>query len=526
MNKQDRIQFLVSGLLVTIMTVISGGMAVYVYSDPAIPSAIQFAQTAELLAEIYPDQSLLDRAAENARNAIFDELDRYSSYVPKRGFEHFKEEREGQYVGIGVSVSPYHGGLLVADVKQYGPADSAGVLAGDVILGTDSVRFADYTGDPTLFLRGEANTKVNVIVYRSADDDTLTIPIIRNAVPLSSVPFAGRTPNNMLYVRLVNFDAGVSDELETAIDSVLNDEKSTEKPSGIIFDLRGNPGGMFYEARRTASLFLPNDTFLVGTKGRSIWNDEQFHASGYDITDGLPMVVLCDGNSASAAEIVAGALQKAKRAVLVGDTTFGKGLVQGYTQFPEGDGIRLTISRYYFSDGQYLNQLDSVLHDEGTGLTPDYYITDNHPLVNLLDNHYILLLFAAKHQEELINPSRTEKDDSLLLIQLQTFAEKKGIRYQSDVTDAINLLSLVWQEHHSGQRLPASLEKLVDMGQVRDIDEYQHQSQALLRLLKQYAVNRKQHEYEAYKQVIVNEDPLVIYAESVLKNMPSKAPRP
>jgi carboxyl-terminal processing protease len=525
MNKLDRYRFLVSGLLVTLMTVISGGMAVYVYSDPGIPSAMQFMQTAELIANMYPDQSLLDNAADNARDAMFDELDRYSSYVPKRGFEHFKEEREGQYVGIGVSVSLYHGGLLVADVKQHGPADSAGVLAGDLILGTDSIRFAEYKGDPTLFLRGDANTKVNVIVYRSATDDTLTLPIIRNAVPLSSVPYCGRTTENAIYVRLLNFDAGVSDELETAIDSVLNDETKTAKPTGLILDLRGNPGGMFYEARRTASLFLTNDTFLVGTKGKSIWNDEIFYASGYDITEGLPMVVLCDANSASAAEIVSGALQKAKRAVLIGDTTFGKGLVQGYTQFPEGDGIRLTISRYYFSDGQYLNQLDSVLHDEGSGLIPDFYLKDEHPLVNLLDNSYILLMFAAKHQDELIDPARRAADDSLLLRQLQTFAERKGVRYQSDVAEAVNILSLVWQERYTGKKLPGALETMVDMGHLRDSDEYQHQAKPLLRLLKQYAVSRKEHEYQAYKQVIVKEDPLILFAESFLRELPKKEPQ-
>lgn len=520
MSSNLRTQFLASAVMLFFLILTSGAMALYVYSDPGIPAALQFVHAAEAIQDKYAEPLDLDKMATSARNAIFDQLDRYSSYVPARGFEHFEEERHGAYFGIGVTISGYKDGLLVIDVKEGGPADSAGMLAGDIILGADSVLLANHAGDPSLLLRGAEGTKVRVLTYRPADNDTLTLVVTRGAVPLRSVPYAGWTDDGLLYIRLLNFSSGASEEIRWAVDSLL--EANDKQAKGLILDFRGNPGGLLYEAYSTAALFFDTSTFLVGTKGRSRWDEQSYYAGGHDITKGLPMVVLCDRGTASAAEIVSGALQKAKRAALVGDTTFGKGLVQGFTQYPEGDGLRLTISRYYFADGQFLNKLDSMLHDSGTGLAPDFYFTHTSELVDLLDAHNIPLLFAAKHQDEILSPNRTTQDDSLLIAQLEAFAEKQEFHYESPVARAVNELSLTWQGHNKGEKLPAPLSGLVDAAQLRDRGEYYRQADKLLMQLRGYATNRKKHEHRAYADVIVKEDVTIRYAESILlKGSPS-----
>jgi len=301
-----RIVLLTVGLMF-LLVLISGGMGVYILSDKGLQHAVSWTKVAVEVEEMYPGQLDWEIMFDSAMNNMFRHLDRYSSYVEPQQFERMDEELTGSYGGIGVTVIRHRGGLLVMSVRESGPAHESGLLAGDVILEADSILLAPLSIDrASKALRGEEGTSVILTVLRPVVEDTLTISITRRQIDLQHIPYAGVTPDSILYIRLLDFNAGASSDVEAAIDSLLQKEKSA--PVGIILDLRGNPGGLLTEAYLTANIFLDSEQLIVGTDSRSRWNEAKFLSSGDDITGGLPMAVIVDRGSASAAEIVAGAL--------------------------------------------------------------------------------------------------------------------------------------------------------------------------------------------------------------------------
>ena len=372
-HEPGRRTILLSALLSTLLISLCGGIAAYVLSDPDIKWAFLFHRVATELQSEYVDPVNWDQAFRSAQHGMFSELDRYSGYIDRQNFSEMREELSGGYSGIGVIVTKDSLGLLVLSVKEGGPAATAGLLNGDLIERVDSTNLAPLNlQQSSRILRGRDGSAVTLKVFRPADGATITPTVTRGRVPLEHIPFAGYTHDSMIYVRILDFEAGVAQDLYEALDSLIH--KPDAHPRGVILDLKGNPGGLYEEAIGVCNLFLAPGRFVVGTAARSRWDVERDYSSEKDITDGLPIAVLVDRGSASAAEITAGALRQLGRAVLVGDTTFGKGLVQGYSQFLDGSGIRLTISRYFLEGNLFLNRLDSTHSDTGRGLTPDFYL--------------------------------------------------------------------------------------------------------------------------------------------------------
>ena len=332
------------------------------------------------------------------------------------------------------------------------------------------------------------------------------------------IPFAGFTPDSVIYIRLLDFESGATDDLRAAIDSLTADT-THPAPRGLILDLRGNPGGLLLEAYRTADLFLADGAMVVGTTGRSRWDSRQYFASGTDMTGGLPMVVVVDRGSASSSEIVAGALQQAGRAVLVGDTTFGKGLVQGFVRFPDGDGLRLTVSRYYVGDGLYLNAFDSVLNDTGQGLAPDHCFDFVYRggFQLAVENSLLLQEFANLYDDNIIAAADSGQLDDIWIKRFSRYARNREFTYRSRSTQVAALLVELAKLEESSAKVRRAVDKVLNRSQRDDDEQFMVNRDYVKSRLKQIAIERRHGIYEAYRQVIVREQPVIRFASDLIR---------
>ncbi len=500
----DRSDLFLSMILIVVMVFLTGAMGLFILSDPGLRSAMKLVVVGQLIQDDYGEPFKPDNLFQSSLDGMFSILDPFSGYVRAKDFDRMEEEMGGAYGGIGVTVVHHQDGLLIMSVRENGPAGKVGLLTGDIIIGADSVSFADKTvSQASDLLRGPAGSSVLIRIFRPATGDTTEVSLKRADIPLIHVPFAGYTAEDMLYIRLLDFDAGSSDEVMAALDSLL--PKPGHHPAGVIFDLRGNPGGLFSEGYRTASLFLPKGAFIVGTSGRSRWKDETHIAMLGDMTDGLPMAVLVDRGTASAAEIVSGSLQAEGRAFLVGDTTFGKGLVQGFVSFPDGDGLRLTISRYYVGDHEYLNTFDSVLNPVGKGLIPDYYYAfpELDPYIGALEYSLLLQEFAYRHTPSLLSLATDSVSESAALRTFERFADSSHFDFKSPIREAAQTVVDRAEAHQAGPATRKLAGRVLSLAREADRQLLWRNQNYVITRLRQIAFERQYGDERSYRDVIL-----------------------
>ncbi len=503
--------------LVLLLVILCGGLGIYVLSDKSVRAAYSLAETAAEIDRAYPGQINWDDVFRQSVDGMTSILDRYSYYMTGSEFGRLDEEFHGEYVGIGVSVVRDPLGLLVMSVREYGPADESGILAGDIIIAISDTSLRAYDAQRSIkLLRGKEGSTVPILIFRPVTHDTLTVNVTRKNLELVHVPFAGLTPDSMVYIRLLDFEGGASDDVSAAIDSLI--VKKSPRPRGVILDLRSNPGGLFNEAFQTADLFLDEGKLIVGTESRSRWKTEEHFATGEDATGGLPIVVLVDRGTASAAEIVSGALQKNHRAILVGDTTFGKGLVQGFSRFQEGDGLRLTISRYYVEGKTYLNEVDSIVHDIGTGLSPDsvFRSPEREPFPLALERSFLLGKFAQQYEDEILGRDTVLTVTPSLVTQFEKFAGENGFVYHSELTSAAALVADVSRLDGAGRISDSIADFLLQSAQRRDLRLFEQYADYIEFRLAQLACERKYGVYQSYARVVARYRPDIRYASYLL----------
>ncbi len=513
----DRKSFFLSILFSLILLVSAGMISIYVMADKSVKEIQLLSNTIKAIDQNYFEPIDWDKMVTYARDAMFAKLDRYSSYYQNRQFDQLNEEMTGSYSGIGISVLPNEKGLLIMSVRENGPAHEAGLLTGDIITKADSTVLADLNSSvSSTLLRGKENSSVKIEVYRPSTEETFSLTVTRKKIDFIHIPFAGYTKDNIVYIRLLDFDYGASDALEAALDSLVL--QTAVKPKGVILDLQGNPGGLFSEARKTADLFLDKGFLIVGTNGRSKWKDASYYSSGKDVTSGLPLVILVDHGSASSSEIVSGALQTAGRAYLVGDTTFGKGLVQGFVQFPNGDGVKLTISRYYFSDSTYLNDFDSTLNEVGHGLVPDFYFqkTKYDYFTRKLENSFLLGKFAAIYQDDITSDYTNMNLDESWVNRFRNYTLEQKANITSYRTEIAQLLDEIAKEENSSSPTIKTAEAIIKKSKQYDKNNFKEHSQYIKNRLVQLATQRKDGEYLMYKNVLLETKPEIQFATQIL----------
>lgn len=514
----DRQALLLSLILIVLLILLCGGMSAFVLSDRTLNQAYIMARAAQTIETKHFAGLSSEQLVHGARTEMLGLLDRYSGYVAAEDFDRLREELTGAYAGLGISIITHDLGLLIMSVRSDGPAGKAGLEAGDIILAADSVEVAGLGArESTRLLRGDDGTSVLVRVLNVLSGDTVETAIIRAEIPLIHVSYAGFTPDSAIYIRLTDFDAGASEQVAAALDSLL--EKYASPPTGLILDLRGNPGGLFREAWETACLFLPEGTFVVGTDARSRWNNREVYASGDDMTDNLPMVLLVDRGSASSSEILAGALQQAGRATLVGDTTFGKGLVQGFVTFPEGDGLRLTISRFYFDNDVYINEFDTALIEVGHGLPPDRYLSlpGRNDFVRAIEYSLLLHQFARLNRQDIIASRNDARADTALLDSLDEFLVREGFAFASARTEDLIALCNTARSDGWTATTEAVMSEALESSIAGDRALLRHHAAHLIMRLQQIAWEQTYGTYRAYHDITVRERPDILYAESLLR---------
>ncbi len=303
-----------------------------------------------------PDE---EKLVENAINGMLTSLDPHSVYMNAKDAADMQTQTRGEFGGIGIEVTMEDDMVKVITPIDDTPGAKAGILAGDFIaeINGESVRGLKLE-EAVDKMRGEVNTPIKLTILRKGADKPIELSIVREIIPIRAVK--SRVEGDVGYLRVISFTEKTYDDLEAAIEKIKTDVPA-DKLKGFVLDLRLNPGGLLDQAIYVSDAFLERGE-VVSTRSRDPEDTRRFNASAGDLTDGKPLVVLVNGGSASASEIVAGALQDLKRATVVGTRSFGKGSVQTIIPMGEKGALRLTTALYYTPSGKSI---------QGTGIEPD-----------------------------------------------------------------------------------------------------------------------------------------------------------
>jgi len=325
---------------------------------PSLEEIQTFTRAFEMIKQAYVDPINDNQLMQSAISGMLSGLDPHSEFLDKHALKDLNEDTSGAYAGLGIEVAQVNHQLVIIAPLDGGPAKRAGVLAGDVIEAIDGVVVQPDAIDAAMKrLRGPIGSKITLTILHPDGDKPVTIPLVRERIRVASVTTRMLEPG-YAYIRISEFQEDTANELTDALGKL---QKQHGPLRGAVLDLRSNPGGLVTSAVGVADDFLDSG-MIVSTRGRLPQSDLKFTATPGDLLDGAPMVVLVDNGTASAAEIVTGALKDHHRALVMGRRTFGKGSVQTILPVGDGDAVKLTTARYYTPDGTSI---------QVAGITPD-----------------------------------------------------------------------------------------------------------------------------------------------------------
>ena len=354
---------------------------------------------------------------EAAINGMLTSLDPHSSYLPPKDFKDMRVQTSGEFGGLGIEVTQEEGFIKVVSPIDGTPAFNAGILAGDFITHVDGESVLGLTLDQAVdLMRGPVGSEIIVTVARKGRDEPFDVSIIRDTIKLTAAK--ARLEGKTVVLRVTTFNEQTYDNMEEGLKKAVADAGGMDKVNGFVLDLRNNPGGLLTQAISVSDAFLDKGE-IVSTRGRNPQDSERFNAHKGDLADGKPIVVLINGGSASASEIVTGALQDHHRAVVVGTKSFGKGSVQTIVPLRGEGAMRLTTARYYTPSGRSIQSL---------GISPDIVVEQPKVDPNAVADTETEESAATRRRSEadlrgaITNDSMTE-DEKRLLLEEQKKAE-------------------------------------------------------------------------------------------------------
>ena len=321
-----------------------------------------FAEVLDKIKKEYVDKVDQSELIDDAINGALQSLDPYSAYMNPEFFDSMQTDTKGEFGGLGIEVGMEAGVVKVISPIDGTPASKAGIKAGDYIIKIDGTQVQGKSlMEAVKLMRGPVGSEINLTMRRKGKKNAFDKIIKREIIEVKSVE--GKIIENKIgYLRLKAFNENSSNQL---VKKISNFEKK-EKPLGYILDLRNNPGGLLTQAIQVTDFFL-DEGEILSTRGRKISENRRFFAKKGDKLNGKPLIILINNGSASASEIVAGALKDHKRAIILGSPTFGKGSVQSIIPLNNGGGIRITISKYYLPSGKSISEV---------GVKPDIFVND------------------------------------------------------------------------------------------------------------------------------------------------------
>ncbi len=486
----------------------------------------------------YVDETNPAQLMDTAIKSMLSDLDPYTNYWNEQDVEEARIYSAGEYTGIGALVKTEPKVLTIVETYKDYPADKAGLKAGDEIIKIDNVSVADFAENAGELLNGAPNSNVYITFKRQGETKTTTIK--RESVEVNAVPFYKLLEDQSGYIVLSRFNSKASSEVGRAVKDLKN--QGAEK---IILDLRGNPGGLLGEAINVSNIFLPKGELIVTTKSVIEKYNREYFTQKEPIDTNIPLVVLVNGRSASASEIVAGAIQDLDRGVIVGARSFGKGLVQRPRDLAYGTQLKITISRYYTPSGRCIQALDYRRRDEngkpvrtkvedynefttrngrkvfdGGGILPDVKLetSEYSDITQALLQKDAIFDYATQYyySHNLENSENFNFNDSDFN-DFKQFLIKTGFNYETKTEQELDKIKETAENEDIQQNISsdiADIQKQIDAHKKQELDAKQPEIVSLLtdEIIKRYFYKEGLYEY------YTTNNPEILKAKELLNN--------
>lgn len=486
----------------------------------------------------YVDETNPGELMDKAIKSMLADLDPYTNYFNEADVVRFKINNTGEYTGIGAMITRKEGKIVIKEPYKDYPADKAGLKAGDEIIQIGDVLLKDYKEDASTLMRGAKNAKVEVKYIRQGKTTTATI--VLDEVDVKAVPFYGKVDEKTGYIVLTQFNRKASSEVHAALIDLKG--KGAER---IILDLRGNPGGLLGEAVNICNLFVPKGEVIVTTKSKIEKHNQTYKTSREPVDLEIPLVVIVDGKSASASEIVAGALQDLDRAVIIGSRSFGKGLVQRPIDLTYGTQVKVTISRYYTPSGRCIQALDYSKKDangkaiktdeknfnafktrkgrpvfDGGGVLPDVILEETQvsAIADALQKNDALFDFATQWYYK--NPNQGTKIPVLTdadFADFKAYLKKENFSFDTETEKQLKLTFETAQKEKIDGSIQAEYQNLLVALQKSEENQLNKNQSEIKDLLQEELIKRYQYKEGLYEFYIKNNSE-VKKANSLLNN--------
>jgi len=456
---------------------------------------------------------------------MLSELDPYTVFFNEQDVEASRINSTGDYTGIGATIKTLKDRLIVIEPFKDYPADRAGLKAGDEILKVDNIVVADFQNDAGELLQGSAGSKVSVTYRRQGE--IKSVPITRQEVAVKAVPLYKMINKTIGYVALAKFTRTASQEVKNAV-SYLKAEGAEQ----LVFDLRGNPGGLLIEAINIVNLFVPKNEVIVTTKSKVDKYNKTYKTRNEPLDIQIPLVVLIDGGSASASEIVSGSLQDLDRAVIIGSRSFGKGLVQRPKPLSYGTQLKVTISRYFTPSGRCIQALDYKKRDEngqairvreenynsfktkngravfdGGGVMPDIELTESEIsefTKDIIKQNFVFNYATNYYYENSTIDLNTFKLNDADFSDFIDYLKKNNFKFKTKTETALNSVIKIAKEEGFDEDLSSSYTAMVkDINAIKDYEINNNKSQLLV-LLENEIILRYFYREGLYKYYLSN----------------------